>query len=276
MLQAHDLKTPYHTVWDSRTSLCSEQPTFFCFCFFILHILQVSDLKAILREYSSWGRQLMMMMMMMMMIMMMMMMKYYFCEDKPKVNVSKVLCFTTWSCSAMLDFHLVQRCWVFTWSCDVGFSPGPAMLGFHLVLRCWVFTWSYDVGFSPGPAMMGFRLVLRCWVFTWSCDVGFSPGPMMLGFHLVLRCWVFTWSCDVGFSPSTTYIYIKLHLFYFLFILRIYPTPYLNIYQVHLLTANVSKIAGWMANSVDPDQTPRSAASDLGLHCLPRTGCPVS
>ena len=23
------------------------------------------------------------------------------------------------------------------------------------------------------------------------------------------------------------------------------------------------------ANTVDPDQTPRSAASDLGLHCLP-------
>ena len=26
-----------------------------------------------------------------------------------------------------------------------------------------------------------------------------------------------------------------------------------------------------LANSVDPDQTPRSAASDLGLHCLPRS-----
>ena len=26
----------------------------------------------------------------------------------------------------------------------------------------------------------------------------------------------------------------------------------------------------WVANSVDPDQTPRSAASDLGLHCLLR------
>ena len=25
-----------------------------------------------------------------------------------------------------------------------------------------------------------------------------------------------------------------------------------------------------MANSVDPDQTPRSTASDLGLHCLQR------
>ena len=24
-----------------------------------------------------------------------------------------------------------------------------------------------------------------------------------------------------------------------------------------------------IANSVEPDQTPRSAASDLGLHCLP-------
>ena len=25
------------------------------------------------------------------------------------------------------------------------------------------------------------------------------------------------------------------------------------------------------ANSVDPDQTPHSAASELGLHCLPRS-----
>ena len=30
------------------------------------------------------------------------------------------------------------------------------------------------------------------------------------------------------------------------------------------------KIAGWVANSVDPDQTPQNAASDLGLHCLLR------
>ena len=28
-----------------------------------------------------------------------------------------------------------------------------------------------------------------------------------------------------------------------------------------------------MANSVDPDQTPRSVASDLGLHCLLGPGC---
>ena len=27
-------------------------------------------------------------------------------------------------------------------------------------------------------------------------------------------------------------------------------------------------------NSVDPDQTPRSAASDLGLHCMLRPICP--
>ena len=29
-----------------------------------------------------------------------------------------------------------------------------------------------------------------------------------------------------------------------------------------------AKPAGWVTNSVDPDQTPRSAASDLGLHFL--------
>ena len=28
-----------------------------------------------------------------------------------------------------------------------------------------------------------------------------------------------------------------------------------------------------MANSVDPDETPRSAASHLGLHCLLRSVC---
>ena len=30
------------------------------------------------------------------------------------------------------------------------------------------------------------------------------------------------------------------------------------------------------ANNGDPDQTPRSAASDLGLHCLPITHLGVS
>ena len=30
-------------------------------------------------------------------------------------------------------------------------------------------------------------------------------------------------------------------------------------------------MAKLFANSGDPDQTPRSAASDLGLHCLPIT-----
>ena len=34
------------------------------------------------------------------------------------------------------------------------------------------------------------------------------------------------------------------------------------------------KISGWVANSVDPDETPRSVASHLGLHCLLRHVCP--
>ena len=35
-------------------------------------------------------------------------------------------------------------------------------------------------------------------------------------------------------------------------------------------------MAKLFANSGDPDQTPRSAASDLGLHCLPITLLGVS
>ena len=34
------------------------------------------------------------------------------------------------------------------------------------------------------------------------------------------------------------------------------------------------KIAGWVANSIDPDETPHSAASHLGLYCLLRPVCP--
>ena len=34
------------------------------------------------------------------------------------------------------------------------------------------------------------------------------------------------------------------------------------------------KIAGWVANSVDPGKTLHSAVSHLGLHCLLRSVCP--
>ena len=33
------------------------------------------------------------------------------------------------------------------------------------------------------------------------------------------------------------------------------------------------KIAGWVANKVDPDETPRSVASNPGLHCLLKPVC---
>ena len=36
-----------------------------------------------------------------------------------------------------------------------------------------------------------------------------------------------------------------------------------------LLLSCFKQIPVFNANNVDPDQTPRSAASDLGLHCLP-------
>ena len=37
---------------------------------------------------------------------------------------------------------------------------------------------------------------------------------------------------------------------------------------------NVCTIVGLVIKSVNPDQTPRSAASDQGRHCLLKSGCP--
>ena len=42
-------------------------------------------------------------------------------------------------------------------------------------------------------------------------------------------------------------------------------------YKSILLSMNVCKIAVSVAISADPDQTPRSAAADLGLYCLLRS-----
>ena len=41
-----------------------------------------------------------------------------------------------------------------------------------------------------------------------------------------------------------------------------------------LISNNPLKIAGCIANSVDPDQMLHSAVSDLGLLCLQRPICP--
>ena len=65
---------------------------------------------------------------------------------------------------------------------------------------------------------------------------------------------------------------------------RIYPkysdtsTPYHTCSKIRTSTIHYLmlclKIAGWVANSVDPDETPRSVASHLGLYCLLRPVCP--
>ena len=65
---------------------------------------------------------------------------------------------------------------------------------------------------------------------------------------------------------------------------RIYPkysdtsTPYHICSKIWTNTIHYPmlclKIAGWVANSVDPDETPRSAAYHLGLYCLLRPVCP--
>ena len=64
---------------------------------------------------------------------------------------------------------------------------------------------------------------------------------------------------------------------------RIYPkysvtsTPYHICSKIWTSTIHYPmlclKNAGWVANSVDPDEMPRSAASHLGLYCLLRPVC---
>ena len=56
--------------------------------------------------------------------------------------------------------------------------------------------------------------------------------------------------------------------------LTLYHTYPIEFEQVLLLLVNVSKIDVRMANSVDPDQMPECAASDLGLRCLLMPVCP--
>ena len=56
---------------------------------------------------------------------------------------------------------------------------------------------------------------------------------------------------------------------YYLTYPKIWTSPFYLIYLFLCL-----KFAEWVANSVDPDQTPRSAGSDQDLHCLLMPVCP--
>ena len=78
--------------------------------------------------------------------------------------------------------------------------------------------------------------------------------------------------------------FAKFSCFWIVLLYRIYrkysdtSTPYHLCSKIWASTIHYPmlclKIAGWVANSVDPDETPRSAASHLGLYCLLRPVCP--
>ena len=53
----------------------------------------------------------------------------------------------------------------------------------------------------------------------------------------------------------------------------IFDFRYVKLYDVDIPKEKKVEL---FANSADPDQTPRSVASDLGLHCLPVTRLKVS
>ena len=101
-------------------------------------------------------------------------------------------------------------------------------------------------------------------VVKWACQgriqrgfMGFSRTPLWLEISF---SWEFLDKFDESGTLSIWWVWDTFH--------------YTSLNKSILLPVNVCKIAGWEANSVDLDQTPRSAASDLGLHCLPRPVCP--
>ena len=57
---------------------------------------------------------------------------------------------------------------------------------------------------------------------------------------------------------------------------NLYSLPYTFLQKVNFTAYECIEIAGWVTNKVHPDQTPRSAASDMGLHCLLRPVCPIT
>ena len=54
------------------------------------------------------------------------------------------------------------------------------------------------------------------------------------------------------------------------------PISILGYVRLYHLDISLEKIAKVIAHSGDPDETPHSAVSDLGLHCLPVTPLMVS
>ena len=54
----------------------------------------------------------------------------------------------------------------------------------------------------------------------------------------------------------------------FTFIIRTGPFPVQRVVWLFLIIRRFIEIPVFNANSIDPDQTPHSAASDLGLHCF--------
>ena len=107
--------------------------------------------------------------------------------------------------------------------------------------------------------------------------------------HLCQQC-THSLDIDIGFTAWENVTYDKWAWWWLkrsactATVYRIYPkysdisTPYHICSKIWTSTIHYPilclKIAGWVANSVDPDETPRSAASHLGQNCLLRPVCP--
>ena len=120
------------------------------------------------------------------------------------------------------------------------------------------------MSFSKGGIL--WRFVIKICLIKCSTEVirtqwqSFLQDPCMRWFICVF----------VVFQPIEGIFFLRCALIVIPYILNLTIFG-LKIEQLIFFPYDVSKAVGWVAISVGPDQTPRSAASDLDLHCLIRS-----
>ena len=117
---------------------------------------------------------------------------------------------------------------------------------------------------------------MTCLSSTWENNIKLWKANSSQSADMYNQGWIRRGVRELQSSTPTLAFESKVHFhgkLWIYFGYRIYPKyshPILSLYTYLLvhLRVRLCKIAGWVGNSVDPDETPHFPASDLCLHCL--------
>ena len=136
----------------------------------------------------------------------------------------------------------------------------PSWLRWFYDLRTYIFLPPTKYSIIQGGATLTKKVL-------WYNSLHYILRHLLLGV-LIWPCWVIQLQCPTTKSNSDLICDIKPVLGHCNTLHHMSSNTFL------CLLLEFAKIAEWVANIVYPDQTPLSAASDLGLHCLLRSVCP--